>query len=378
MLRTAQRAVKPLQSHSRGLADLVVPPRSKPVIQYGPPGRSAVSGHVATVFGASSFLGRYLISKLAKAGTQVIVPYRDEYDVRHLKVMGDLGQIVPLEWDIRNPTTIEECLRHSDVVYNLVGRDWETKHFSYDDVNVKGARTIAEIAAANSVSNFIHVSHLNAAHDSPSVFYRTKAAGEDAVREVLPNATIVRPAQFYGHEDKLLNSMAFYPILWTLNHAATRIRPVHVLDVAQALSNLIALPSFPGANPSNSLTIDLPGPTVHSYASLLNLIASVTYRPGTRAPTIPKSAMLAVTKAAQYAWWPLLSPDEVERRYINDRGTAEGEETWTGDWDRFGIIPEEVENVAITYLRRFRSAANYTRPVLLPATRGTPDYHILD
>ena len=32
----------------------------------------------------------------AKAGTQVIVPFRDEDEKRHLKVMGDLGQIVPL------------------------------------------------------------------------------------------------------------------------------------------------------------------------------------------------------------------------------------------------------------------------------------------
>ena len=33
---------------------------------------------------------------VAKAGTQVIVPYRDEDEKRHLKVMGDLGQIVPM------------------------------------------------------------------------------------------------------------------------------------------------------------------------------------------------------------------------------------------------------------------------------------------
>lgn len=31
-----------------------------------------------------------------KSGSRVIVPYRDEDDKRHLKVMGDLGQIIPL------------------------------------------------------------------------------------------------------------------------------------------------------------------------------------------------------------------------------------------------------------------------------------------
>ena len=33
---------------------------------------------------------------VAKAGTQVIIPYRDEDEKRHLKVTGDLGQIVSM------------------------------------------------------------------------------------------------------------------------------------------------------------------------------------------------------------------------------------------------------------------------------------------
>ncbi|KAG9023408.1 hypothetical protein FS837_005829 [Tulasnella sp. UAMH 9824] len=370
------QAVRPLRPKlARGIAQqLTVPPRSKPVISYGPAGRSAVSGHVATVFGCTGFLGRYLVSKLAKAGTQVIVPFRDEDEKRHLKVMGDLGQVVPLMWDIRDPDTIAECVRHSDVVYNLAGREYETKNFTFEDVNVTGAQLIAEVSMANSVSNFIHVSHLNANANSPSRFYATKAAGEEVVKAAFPNAVIVRPGAYYGHEDKLLNSMAFYPILWTLNDAKTKIRPVHVLDVAQALSNLVG--GVKGA--SESITYNLPGPTVHSYASLLNLIQSVTYNSIGFAPTIPKSIMMTASKVAQAAWWPLLSPDEVERRYIDDVGTDAKGEHWQGDWDKLGVTPEEVENLAITYLRRYRSAVNFSRPVVLPSTRGTPAYHELD
>lgn len=87
-------------------------PRDVPIIKKGPSsgGRSAVSGHVATVFGCTGFLGRYVVAKLAKAGTQVIVPYRDEDDKRHLKVMGDLGQVVPL---------VSCCLLFS--AYQMVG-----------------------------------------------------------------------------------------------------------------------------------------------------------------------------------------------------------------------------------------------------------------
>jgi NADH dehydrogenase (ubiquinone) 1 alpha subcomplex subunit 9 len=79
------------------------------------------------------------------------------------------------------------------------------------------------------------------------------------------------------------------------------------------------------------------------------MIASLTYNPPSKSPTLPKSLVLTASKIAQYAWWPILSPDEVERRYLNDSDV-------NGDWEALGVVPEELENVAITYVRRFRNA----------------------
>ncbi|THH20537.1 hypothetical protein EW146_g841 [Bondarzewia mesenterica] len=331
----------------RALHDLVTLPDKKPVISYGPPGRSAVTGHVATVFGCTGFLGRYLVSKLAKAGTQVIIPYREEDEKRHLKVMGDLGQIVPMEWDLRDEGQIEECVRHSDIVYNLVGREYDTKNFKFRDVNATGAGRIADISAKSGVPRFVHVSHLNAAADSPSQFFQAKAEGEVLVKEAFSTATIVRPGTMYGYEDKLLNNIAIWPIWWKLNYAQTKIRPVHVTDVAQALTNLISMSSLPG-------TYSLPGPSTLTFEYLLELVSTLTYNPPSRAPVLPRRVALALAKAAQSVWWPALSPDEVIRRYIDDADVA-------GDWETLGVIPDEIENHAIT--------VNYVRPIVLPPSR---------
>ncbi len=80
-------------------------------VREGPGGRSSISGtlllpfpgikiylyhkgHTATVFGATGFLGRYVVNNLGRRGTQVVIPHRGtEDDRRHLKPMGDLGQI---------------------------------------------------------------------------------------------------------------------------------------------------------------------------------------------------------------------------------------------------------------------------------------------
>lgn len=344
-------------SGKRSVHDLVTLPSKRPIVSSGTPGYSAVSGHVVTVFGCTGFLGRYLVSKLAKIGTQVIVPYRDEDEKRHLKPMGDLGQIVPMEWDIRNEKQIEECLRHSDIVYNLVGRDYETKNFDYSSVHVSGAERIASVAAKAGVPRLVHVSHLNAAHNSTSQFYRTKAEGEDRVKAAFPDATIIRPASMFGYEDKLLNNMAIWPIWWKLNHGETKIRPVHVMDVAQGLANILSAPKISAG------TLSLPGPSTLTYEYLLELVRSVTFNPPSSAPVVPKSIALALAKIGQNVWWPAISPDEIERRFIDDSDVP-------GDWGVLGISPEDVESHAITYLRRYRSAENFTRQIIFPSRTG--------
>ncbi|TFY60165.1 hypothetical protein EVJ58_g5323 [Rhodofomes roseus] len=342
----------------RAYHDLVNLPKKGPVVSYGPPGRSATTGHVATVFGSTGFLGRYTVAKLAKAGTQVVIPYREEDEKRHLKPMGDLGQIVMMEWDLRNEDQIEECLRHSDIVYNLVGREYPTKNFSYDAVHVQGAERIAKIAAKVGVPRLVHVSHLNASHDSPSEFYKSKARGDDLAPEQHGSLADLVEAQRYGDEDPPRacepRPASKQSIVYSLT-APSSFSSSQVFDVAQALAKLISVPSLPGV-------LNLPGPSQLTYEYLLALVSSVTYNPPSRAPMVPKAAALALAKVAQAVWWPALSPDEVVRRYIDDVDVP-------GDWDKVGVVPDEVEQHAISYLRRYRSAENFTRPVVFPSSR---------
>ena len=126
------------------------------------------------------------------------------------------------------------------------------------------------------------------------------------------------------------------------------------MDVAQALTNILEEPSLPGL-------LNLPGPSTLTYEYLMALVASVTYNPPTRAPVVPKQAALLLARAAQSVWWPALSPDEVERRFINDVEVP-------GDWDTVGVVPTEIEESAIMYLRRYRSAYVFSPLGSLPAS----------
>jgi len=59
---------------------------------------------------------------------QTVVPYRgDELEVRFLRVMGDVGQIVPQFFTLKDYDSVYKTVKDSDVVFNLIGRDYETR-----------------------------------------------------------------------------------------------------------------------------------------------------------------------------------------------------------------------------------------------------------
>lgn len=182
------------------------------LVRRGTGGRSSFNGVVATVFGATGFTGRYICNRLGKIGSQLIIPYRaDFYEAMRLKLCGDLGQVLFQPYHLNDEKSIEKAVRYSNVVINLVGRDWETKNFKFNDVHVEGARRIARIAKEAGVKRFIHVSALNASEKPKphllkkgSGFLQSKWKGEMAVREEFPEAVIFRPADIYGQEDRFL------------------------------------------------------------------------------------------------------------------------------------------------------------------------------
>eukprot|EP00002_Diphylleia_rotans_P028274 TRINITY_DN5708_c0_g1_i5.p1 TRINITY_DN5708_c0_g1~~TRINITY_DN5708_c0_g1_i5.p1 ORF type:complete len:370 (+),score=79.50 TRINITY_DN5708_c0_g1_i5:78-1187(+) len=275
----------------------------------GTGGRSSVSGIVCAVFGATGFLGRYVVNKLGKIGSQVVVPYRgDPHETRHLKIMGDLGQIVPLEYDPKNVDTIRDVMQNVNCVINLVGRDYSTKNYTLHDVNVKLARDIAQMSTELGVERLIHVSMLGADANSPSEQLRTKAEGEAAVRDAFPYATILRPALMLGTEDRFLNRFAYqarvFPFVLNHNHGAAVRQPVYVVDVATAATTALRDPSTAGN------TYELGGPVTYTIQELIDIVYNET---GLRRNllNLPTPVINKVAGLIEKLPFPMLTADQV-------------------------------------------------------------------
>ena len=279
------------------------------------------------------------------------MPFREEMAKRHLKVAGDLGRVVFMEMDLRNTASIEESVRHSDIVYNLIGRDYPTKNFELSDVHVEGTERIAEAVAKYDIDRYVHVSSHSAQLDSPSEFYRTKAQGEQVARSIYPETTIVRPAPMFGFEDRLLHRLASPSNVITSNWMQERFRPVHAIDVGMALENMLH------DDTTAAETFELYGPTEYTMAELNDLVEREAMKKR-RHVNVPKAIMKPVARYAnKLLWWPIHSEDEVEREFI-DQYIDPSAKTFK-DLD---IEPVEISSLTFEYLKGYRSSSYYDLP----------------
>lgn len=322
-------------------------------MRHGPGGRSSTSGHTATVFGATGFLGRYLVAQLAKQGTQVVVPFRDDFSKRHLKVSADLGQMSMMEFDLRNRECIEDSVKHSDIVYNLIGRDYEIKNFSFDAVHHQATQRIAEACAKYDVDRFVQVSAIGADENSPSQFLRTKALAEKAARNIYPETTIVRPSSIYGLEDRFLNYLATAKTLLTVNHMQEIVRPTYVRDVARALESMMHNDDTAGQ------LYELHSQTPYSVAQICEMISEITLKKP-RHFNVPKIVLQSVAKVLdRVLWWNIIAPDEIERQFLDEKLTP-----GALGYKDLGIDAQELSTETMKYLRMYRSNTYYDEPLV--------------
>lgn len=323
----------------------------KTVIAQGSGGRSSRTGYTVTVFGAPGALGTALTTKLAKHGTITVAPYRDEYFKRHLKPTGDLGVVNFKEFDLRNIASIETAVKHSDVVVNCIGRDWETKNFSFYDVHVEGARRIAEATAKYNIPRLIHVSSHSATPDSPSMYFKTKAAGEEAVLSAYPEATIVRPAPMFNSVyNNWLQKMAESRLTFTASNGSETAYPTSTTDVALALEKMVYDDSTAGK------VFELNGNESWSAKQLFDTCKSEVKR-DFRFIQIPKPLLKAWATFLQHAayWQGPLTPDQVERMFVSQSPEiSEGALTYKD----LGITPKDL-SVMITHLVRHHRNPTY-------------------
>ncbi len=312
---------------------------------------------LVTVFGGSGFVGRHVVRALLKRGWRVRVAVRRPELAGYLQPLGDVGWVQPVQANLRYRWSVDRAVVDADAVINLVAILAESGRQRFESVNAFGARAVAEATRKAGIDRLVHVSAIGADPESPSAYARSKAAGEAAVFQTMPEAVVFRPSLQFGPEDHFFNRLAslatVLPVMPAFGGGHTRFQPVFVGDVATAIADAVEGRARAGT------IYEVGGPEVKTYRECVEIVLHTIER---RRPLIPVPWGLSTAKAAvlQLLPKPLLTVDQVRQlkidNVVSETAMAEGRTLAA-----FGIEPASLAAILPSYLGRYRPRGQFQR-----------------
>ena len=306
---------------------------------------------LATVFGASGFVGRAIVANLAKRGWRIRAACRRPDLAGHLQPMGVVGQIQPVQANLRYPDSIRAAVDGVDLVVNAVGILAPTGKQTFRSIHAEGAGDVAQASAG--VEKLVHISAIGASDSSRARYARSKALGEAAVLEAFPKAVILRPSIVFGTEDEFFNRFAamarISPVLPLIGGGKTKFQPVYVGDVGAAVANVAD-----GTGEAGTI-YELGGPEQFTFKELLDQTQEYAGR-SRRYLNMPfwlAKLQAALTWPLPNAWRPL-TVDQV-RLLKSDTVVSEMAVSEGRTLADLGVTqPTAIAAVVPEYLQRFK------------------------
>ena len=222
------------------------------------------------VFGGTGFLGRAIVDQLVAMGMTFRVAVRHPEPINLSDGTARAEHLSSVCADVADERSVGLALEGCDAAVNVVGLYVERGTDTFRTVHELGAMHVARQSARSGVKALVHMSGIGVDLNSQSSYVRSRARGELLVREAFPAATILRPSVLFGSEDKFLNTLMTIvrrsPVLALFGAGNTRLQPVYVGDVAQAVLRVLTTPSSQGK------VYELGGPQIYRYRDLIKLV----------------------------------------------------------------------------------------------------------
>ncbi len=321
------------------------------------------SDRLITIIGGSGFVGRHIVRALARRGYRIRVACRRPDLAGHLQPLGNAGQIMMVQANVRYPASLAAACDGAYAVINLTGVLYSAGPQNFDAVHAFGAEATAKAARAAKARVFIQMSAIGADENSTAEYARSKAEGEKRARAAFPGAIVLRPSIIFGPEDSFFNRFAelarFAPFLPLIGGGDTKFEPVFVGDVAETVARLV------DKGEADGRTYELGGPEVFTFRQLMQFTLDTIGRSRLLVPVpwgIAKIQALILGLLPK----PLLTTDQVEL-LKTDNVVSEHARREQRTLEGLGITPSGIEGIVPGYLYRFRKAGQFTAP------RGIPE-----
>jgi NADH dehydrogenase len=307
-----------------------------------------------TVFGATGFIGSYLIDELLAQGHLPVVLVRPGSEPRlrqaeHCRVVSG---------DISDTTAVRESLSGCDAaIYNIgILREYPRRDISFQKLHFEGARRAMEAAAEQGVQRFLLMS-ANGVRADGTPYQRTKYMAEQYLTTTELHWTIFRPSVVFGDPrgkmefatqlyDQIVSSPLPLPLFHTgvLPTAAGRfaLSPIHVTNVASVFVQALGMPETVGR------TYALGGPQDLDWKTILATIAQATSRQKLALPVPAWNVRLIAGLLERFEWFPVTA-DQIDM--LMEGNTCDSSDAVAA----FQFEPVPFDTDSLAYLRLTRN-----------------------
>jgi NADH dehydrogenase len=304
------------------------------------------------VLGGTGFVGHAVCEQLVRTlpGVRIIVPTRR---ARFGLSIQTLPGVELVTTDVRHPDALRRVLLRADGVVNLIAI-LHGNHQAFERTHVELPKQLARACHDLHITQLVHVSAIGADRQAPSMYLRSKAAGEAALRPPGPvNATILRPSVIFGTRDRFLNLFASLQALAPvvpLAGADARFQPVWVGDVAQAVVRCLQDPQTAGK------TYECCGPQIYTLAELVRIAGRLSGHPRAVLPMPMVVGRLQALLMRLLPGEPMMSADNLDSMRVPNVATP-----GAPGLRELGIEPHALEAVAPGYLSPGQGQARFDR-----------------
>ena len=301
------------------------------------------------IFGATGFVGKYLLEELKKYdyNVQLLVRKGSENKIdissNHKIILGDIS----------NKDAIKQTLKGADAIIYTIGiiREFKRKNITFDYLHHQGIKNVIKEAEKLNIKRFVLMS-ANGVKKEGAKYQTSKYLGEMALINSNLNWTIFRPSLIFGDSDgreefcaQLKKDMLSLPFpaplfhkgLLPFNAGQFKMSPIHVKNIASFFVKSIKM------DDTFNKTYELGGPNDYTWKEIIKVISNAYGKNKWTipAPVIPIKILAYLFDS--FKWFPITNG---QLTMLLEGNTCNSEKIF----EEFNIQPIKFDKESLSYL----------------------------
>jgi NADH dehydrogenase len=293
------------------------------------------------VTGATGFIGRHLVQRLADSGypVRVLLP---PSGTRQLRTPW-AADVPIMHGSIHDAESLHQAMNGVHTVFHMASAQWWGHRRDLERIDLQGTRNVITAARSARIGRLEIVSHLGAAPSSAYLLMRIKGQVEELVRSSGLAYTIFRSGVVFGPEDSFVNGVAMLLranplIFFQPGSGDALLHPIYINDLIEVLVR-----SMEHLN-SVDQTLEIGGPEYVTFNEMIRTVMRVT-QAQRMLVGIPPYLMRTLTELINRAIprWPM-TPQWLDILATNRTASLSNVP------NIFGVRPVRFEDTIVTYM----------------------------